>query len=331
LTDKKNKYTFFLTSFKRFFTDGNSRARLFFILLSVFLWVLIKLSKGGYTETVSFPVQYSNFPEDRLLINQPPEEINVTLRTQGFNLLGLKFRRFRKIKINVKEIERTASTGDSYWLTNSNLAFIESQFSEETDVLSVSPDTVHFKFSKLSRKKVPVKFQYEKLFSNATNFYNKPVVIPDSVIISGAEKYVASIENVETKPVELKADKDSIRIDVPLLQPHPEVQLSPKEVKIDIRYAKLTQGRVEVPVTVVNLPDSLNIVTFPRKVELSFNVPVEDFSKINEADFNVYADFNDLKEDMGSRYIKLKAESYAEVVSYMSFEPRQVEFVITPK
>ncbi len=332
MPDDQRSYHRITNAVKHFFTDGNSRARMFFVLLSVFLWFLIKLSKEGYTEIISFPVQYNNLPDDRILTNRPPSEIKVTLRAQGFNLLGYKFRRFRKIKVNIKEIERTASSESSYWLTNNNLSFIENQFDEGTDILSISPDTVHFKFSRISSKKVPVVFQYEKNYSNETVFRNPPRITPDSVTISGARQKVGRINAVNTQKIVLDAQKDSVQLKAPLLlKGESGIKFSHKTVEIDIHYTKLTQGKVKIPVTVTNLPDSLEIVTFPREVELSYNVAVNEYDKINEADFNVYADFSQLQEYRELRYLHLSGETYTALVTNISFNPKQVEFVITRK
>ncbi len=329
----QNRYNRSLNSLKLFFTDNDSKVRLFFLLLAVFLWLLIKLSKERYTGTIEFPVRYINLPETQIqLINKLPSKIKVTLKAPGFNLLVYKFNCFHKIKVNIRDIKQTISSSNSYWLTNNNLAFIQNQFDDETHVLGINPDTIYFKFGKLISKKVPVIFNYQKNYSNAIAFYKKPIVSPDSVTISSTKEEVNKIDSICTEKITLNADKDSVHFRVPLQLIRSDiVNYSNKFVEVDIRYTQLIEGKVEVPVSVINLHDSLHITVFPKRVEVIFHVSIEEYKGINETDFNVYADYNELIRNQGLNYLKLSVDSHPESVNYLSFEPKQVEFVITKK
>src|SRR3954471_15704401 len=76
---------------------------LFCVLLSLFFWLLMALSKE-YTITVSFPVSYSNFPEDKLIANHLPETIDLQLRSSGFSLMIYKIRRQKEtVRIDIRD------------------------------------------------------------------------------------------------------------------------------------------------------------------------------------------------------------------------------------
>src|ERR1043165_1817825 len=67
---------------------------LFCVLLSLFFWLLMALSKD-YKISASFPVDYVNFPEDKLIANHLPETIDLQLHSSGFNLMMYKLRQKR--------------------------------------------------------------------------------------------------------------------------------------------------------------------------------------------------------------------------------------------
>src|SRR4051812_18288190 len=91
---------------------------LFCVLLSLFFWLLMALSKE-YTISVSFPVSYYDFPKDKLIANHLPEMITLKLRSSGFNLMMYKLRQQKEtIRLDIRDARPLLSRNHFYLLSN---------------------------------------------------------------------------------------------------------------------------------------------------------------------------------------------------------------------
>ena len=57
-----------------------------FLIASMLIWMLITLSKE-YTTTITLPVNYSNLPQNKILIKEPVKEIDISVKGSGFNII----------------------------------------------------------------------------------------------------------------------------------------------------------------------------------------------------------------------------------------------------
>ncbi|MGB0176884.1 MAG: CdaR family protein [Owenweeksia sp.] len=307
--------------------------KIFFLLLSVFLWFLIKLSKEGYDAIVEFPVEYEKLPANSSFREMPPDRIRVNLRASGFDILKYQLQSFRSLKVDVSRLEQVkAGSRQSYWLTNSNLNFVESQLNDNVEVRSISPDTVYFDFSKVISKKVPVDLKINKNYSRLISIYKEPQLIPDSVLVTGPEELLSEINTLPTEVLNLKAEEESLLVNMPLLLPNnPDLKFSHTETEVRIRFTQMTQGSFEVPIEVLQLPEKYNIKIFPESVTLTYHVAVKDYNKVSPPDFRVYANYEDIANKPEARYLNLAIEAYPAFVNYVNFEPKRVEFILTEK
>lgn len=310
---------------------GDNRAKVFFLLLSVFLWFLIKLSKEGYTGEVNFPVVYKDVPANKKLLNQPLDHLKVTLRSQGFEILKYKIRSLRPIEIDVSRLDM--SSGEHYtWDTHSKRNMIASQLGDNTEVVDIKPDTVHFKFSLIRSKMVKVYFEGSHQVSDFKTLYAEPLISPDSIMVSGSEEALRNLDSLFTKAVNPSGDIDSLDVMVELETPRDsDVEFLQQKVRVQGLYTSLTEGKFEIPVKVLNLPKAYNITLFPNKVFVKYQLPLEDFSKVSKEDFKAYVDYNQIESMSSDRFLTVYTESYPPYIKKLTIEPKQLEFIITEK
>ncbi len=60
---------------------------------------------------------------------------------------------------------------------------------------------------------------------------------------------------------------------------------------------KFTEGNVQVPIELINVPEGLNVVIFPKETVLFFQVNLKEFSKVTASDFRVVANFNNVRDN----------------------------------
>lgn len=321
----------FLRKWKVPILAGDTTVKFFFLLLSIFLWFLIKLSKEGYITEFNFPVKYVNIPEDKKFSSKPVSEIKVKVRSHGFDLLKHRLRSFRAIEIDVAN--NVKRDGQNYfWETNSGENLMDVEFDDNTEILSIRPDTVFFEFDEIRSKKVKVYLRARKKYSNFKTFNSPPEIIPDSITVTGAEKDVQGLDSIFTKTFDLTADADSVTRLVPLdLPKNSKLGFSTREITVKLRYTSLTEGTFNIPVKVINLPEGYEMNVFPEKVKLKFQVPVEDYERVIPDDFGAYVDFNDIKAGEETQFLKVHLQAVPAFLRKVTVDPRQLEYILIEK
>ena len=84
---------------------------LMFLVISFFIWFLISLS-DTYTSHVSFKLNYSGIPEDKLILGKPKTSLTTNIETSGFKILNYRIFR-RDIFLNLTDFKKE---GNKYYL-----------------------------------------------------------------------------------------------------------------------------------------------------------------------------------------------------------------------
>jgi len=101
--------------------------------------MLITLSKE-YTATLRFPVKYTNLSQDKLLQKEPTKEIDVIVKSSGFNILKSRFGN-KKIAFNAKNLNRKSSN-KYYFLTRNQFKAIQKQLRSGVQLQEITLDTI---------------------------------------------------------------------------------------------------------------------------------------------------------------------------------------------
>ena len=172
---------------------------LFFLVLATAIWLLIELSKS-FISTATFRVNYTNIPVDKLLQEKQISEIAIELKAPGFQLIKYKIRK-HKISLSLTTVRKKNST--YYLLPSSQISYLNSQLSGETEIVNIVTDTIFVELGNNISKKVPVNPDLDLTFKLGYNLTDKLKLSPDSVTITGPEKYIDSVSEVRTEPVQL--------------------------------------------------------------------------------------------------------------------------------
>ena len=128
------------------------------LVLSVFFWVLVRLSKEYYY-TVHYNLIFTEVPGNLRIVAVSDTTLSVKIKVQGFDLFSEKFlvNRERDFEVSLHNV-RLRYNGDEirgYLLANRIGREIVSQSNFPSDLYFVSPDTLFFGFEKLSVRRVP--------------------------------------------------------------------------------------------------------------------------------------------------------------------------------
>lgn len=306
--------------------QNNKKLRifLFFLSLSFVFWLLINLSKT-YTVDIPFRLNYVDLPAKKLFQSDPENKIVLSLKTAGFKIVRYKIRK-NTLEFPLSNIRRTENTG-YFSLTQSNLAHLQSQFSDEATVLKIKPDSLFFDLGDKSFKKAKVREGQGLEFRNGYNLVGNLKITPELITLSGPKGILDTISSIDLGSLDLRNNTGSFTLQVTLQSPDSKIALDPAEVTVKGRLDKFTEGTFEIGYKVLNVPPSAIISTFPKELKLVFQVPLSDYDKVNADGFEVVCDYSDSRNNKLDHLIP-RVVKKPEFVSAVRVVPNKVEYLI---
>lgn len=124
----------------------------FFLFLSFGLWYINSLGKEVEAD-LRYPVEYINAPDNRIITEEMPVRVILSLKGPGYSMLKLKVLGDRpplQIDLSKFSYKRIQKGGDSdYYIVTTGLAkSLTVQIRSGCEVTAIRPDTLFFAFSK---------------------------------------------------------------------------------------------------------------------------------------------------------------------------------------
>ena len=309
--NKSNKlyYTFILFSF-----------------LSVIFWFMTKLSKE-YDSSIKYPVSYINLPSNKLLQEKPSEYIDIRIRATGFKLISSKVSP-RKLTIDASNIYGKSLT-NYYLLLSQQKLSVQKQLNTGVKVAYFIKDSVHFKLGVLNQKKVVVKLISDLLFAEGFELNNSISIQPDSILLTGPKLTLDTISFVSTGLLQKKELNVSINefLDIKEFNPDSNVSAEKDKVLITASVERFTEGSVEVPIKVINIPDGKQINTFPKFVKVTYRIALSNFNKIDSSTFLIECDYG-ISENNNLPYLLPKLVGSSSMIKNARISPQKIDFLI---
>ncbi len=321
-------FTYFRTEFNAI-RNGKAFVFLICLALSSFLWFLNSLEKR-YTDHISVPVKYINLPKNKDLTGKMPEKLELTVDALGFTLLRHKLRlAFSPILIDVNELSNNYLENkflSKYAIsTNGHKEEFAKQISNEIEIISIRPDSISFKVSNVIEKLIKVHPVVELAFAREFVLQRPPVAIPESILVRGPEDILDTIVSVSTSPVVLKNLSQSQIVDADLILPD-ELTCELGKAAVQISVEQCSEAKFEIPVSIINQPDSLQIKTFPAKVKVSCRIGISQYNKLNNSRFKATVDFS--RRSLILSKLPVTLGNIPETVLSVDYFPKEVDYII---
>ncbi|WP_338730861.1 YbbR-like domain-containing protein [Mangrovimonas cancribranchiae] len=299
---------------------------LLFVVLSFITLLLLKLS-NTYTKTITFNITKKEVPEAYVIVNDSSHALEITLKTNGFNLLQYYLSR-PKVTVDFKnDITQTDSL--YIWSKSTFFSKLNQQFDKDIELLNVTPDTLKFRFDKNEVKKIPVKLNSNISFSPGYDLFKPIVLDPDSIKVIGPQVLVDKIHAIETDSVTLLDVKNTQQKKVKLKLPknaNENLIFSNNTININIEVDKFTEGHLKVPVSIINVPENITLKYFPKKVNISYYTSLTHFKDIKPKDFLVVCDYNQINENQ--TILTPKVTRKPKQVRHVKVDQAQIDFII---
>lgn len=311
--------------------DRNVITYIICIVIATVLWFLNALNKD-YTAEISYPVKYTNFPKGKFLVSELPQDIILEVRANGFALLGYKISTsFLPITFNVNAYSNhmlEKSDVLEYTLNTQEIKDkISSQLNSEIKLLNIFPETIDFRFSKQASKTVAIAPLVRYTLRKQYILRNAISTEPDSILVSGPEANIDTLRCVYTQPITLKELDNDISRNVTLGE-IPGINYEQEVVKVSIQIERFTEAKKTIPISVENLPDSLNIRLFPNHISLTYNVGLSKYDRLLDTDFTFIVDYNQCST---SSLLTVKARKIPPFIGNLAFSPQKVEYILERK
>jgi hypothetical protein len=294
----------------------------FFVFTSI-LWLLVELSET-HSATLVYDIQYVSVPEDKLLLGDPVNFINVKVKGGGYAII--KNRIFRKtLKLDVSRIENKEG---NFILTPQYLeAAVKEQLSKDITFINLQRNAIVLQLGQNSKKRIPVVPDLSISFERDFDLYGKLNIEPDSINVIGPENIVDTLSALKTNKIVLSDINADIFSETNIQIPEAlkDVKFSNTKIIIRGRVVRFTEKIVEVPIIITHKPDNLIIRLFPEKVKVKCIGSLADLKKVLPNDLMVTADFEEAKK---TGVLIPEVKKYPEYLRSAEIVDKKVEFLI---
>ncbi len=312
----------------------NGKAFVFFVCLALasFLWFLNALEKH-YTDHITVPVKYVNVPKNKDLTGILPDKLDLNVDALGYTLLRYKLRlAFSPLILDVNELSNNYL--ENRFLSKYSVSTIAhkeefaKQISNEISIISVRPDSITFRVSRIIEKLVKIHPIVDLNLAKEYILQKQPVAKPESILVRGPVEILDTLTDINTLVVKQEKLSQSVFISTPLFIPS-EINSDIKSVSVQIVVEQCTEARFDIPVLVINQPDSLQIKTFPSKVRISCRVGISEYNRLNSNSFKAIIDYSRRSQTLSKMAVKL--EKIPDNVLYVDYSPKEVDFITERK
>ena len=290
------------------------------ITIAVFLWFIANV-EHDIEKSLSINVNYVNLHSDLVIVNKPPEKLNIRIRGSRTQLSSISPRNI-------------AFTVD---LANASPGL--SKFEVQTDqiktprgvlVTGITPAEIKVDIDKLMVKEVDVRPVIEGPADTGYEVVGVPTVDPSKVEIRGPRSIVSKVERLNTDSISVVGVRSKFTIQVPLKPVNPLVDLVKDEivrVTVDIQEQIVEKQFKNIDIKLVNFDDREVEPLGPMKAELEFEGPYSIIRDLNSDDINVYVDGHNLKNSQQKR-VELQIDviyPHPELITLKKKTPKVVE------
>lgn len=297
---------------------------LFFVFIASAFWILQTLNEEYETE-ISIPLRIKNVPENVVFTSDIPQELQLKLADKGTVLVNYMLGQgLMPVTLDFEEYKQR---GNHIRLLTTELEKkILGQLVVSTKMKDISPDTLEIIYTQGEGKKVPIRLQ-----GNATAkrqyYITGQDITPDSVMVYAPQKILDTIHAAYLQEDALTDIADTTSFTLPLI-PIKGVKFTPDKALVRFYADILTEKTVSVPIKGIHFPTDKQLKTFPSKVNITFQIGMQQFKDITAEDFTVGVSYENLQSDPSNDHCELQLIESPANVSHIRLSPASVEYLI---
>lgn len=293
-----------------------------FLCLSAVLWVIMSLNMEVQRD-IRATVRITNVPDSVKMVSYLPEAVNISVRGGAGDLIAYDLGRNAVIDVDYK-----------YYCRNGRISLGPTEmrglarhiFGQSTQILIINPDTLNVSFTSQRPVRLPVHIDLQvNTLPNCA--LTGPFTTPtDSVDVYYLSSMPSDMRSVPTQHITLSdiAQSQTVRM---RLETPPGTRAYPDSIDVSIKVEPMVSRQMQVPVTVINVPDGMSMITVPAQVTVNYTQPMSQYDK-STPEFRVVADFGTLSRNFASNNVAVSIDrasgNYFDV--YLSHD--SVEYIL---
>ncbi len=271
---------------------GNIHIIIGSLFFATLLWFSVTMN-NQYQQVFRVPLIFTNLPEERALNSPLPENLFVTLKGSGWQLLFLRMKKSLRFEISGDQILRERYLVTSRFLPDAmNLPY-------GVDAVAAYPETLVVSYETYAHRKVPLIAQYDLRCRQGYGQVGPATLQPDSVEIRGAESIVRNLTGWRIVRQDFTDATSDISVAAPLADSLQSlVHLSARKTQLTIPVQQLADVEFHpVPVTVTGVPAAHQVLLSPSAVSVFVRGGIQNLSRVGAQDFRAAVDYATLLQD----------------------------------
>ena len=311
-----------------FFKKKDVITFLFFLLFSFILWYMNTSSDDEIEKNYVIYTKYVGIPENIYIEEKLPDHIKYTLRGKRKELN--KYKQSDTITINLSNYLSSEESKVNNKVDISFLEIINTFIAKKTSELTpteTQPLSFSSAFKILNTKNVPILLKENIKVESQYIFVDSIKIIPNNITILGPQSSLDTIQAIYVKPLHDTYNKSN-KITSELIIPNPFAINTNNNVEISFLIDKSTEKSFDIPITLINVPENINIRTFPTSINIKFSVSIQNYNNVLPSMFEANIDYNTISNvSKTTQKVNIQYNSNIYITNLTS-TPKEVEYVI---
>lgn len=311
---------------KVFVTSKDLFIFLFFLTFTTFLWSLQSLSKVQKS-SIAIPLLYEDLPEGFCQSENLCDTLFVDVESRGWNLIPHYFNSLTSGLDPIRIKTKSYSEGSNIVSTKKFTDDVKILLGSDISVISIHPDVIDIRLSKILSKKVPVALNANiKPYPQYINM--APELSPSHIVIEGTKEALDKVDTVFTiNADDLFLDIKEVFKDSIALEFDKNIVSSQKNVEVQVVVEQYTEKIIEtIAINVVGVPSSQKLRVFPSTARVICKTPLSNWKNLGPSQFTLAVDYQDI--DTKKDKVKIKVLQQPNNVFDVKVLPETVEYIL---
>lgn len=288
------------------------------------LWVVHALNVN-YKYTLTVPVKFLNLPNNKLIVGDLPETLQIDIKASGLKLLFISLQsKKEELTIDFNSLKTNAKS-QAYSISNGNFN-LKSSINFDVEVLKIRPDTLFFSLNKANTKLVPIKAVLSASLVAGYSIISKPAITPAFVIVSGEPEVLKQVDTIYTQPIHIKNINKNYSSTISLNKPNSNLNFSTKEVQIAFEVDRLTEASLKIPIQVANKNTTQRLKLLPEFITIHYLVAMKDYDEINVSSFKATVNYNQVIQK--EKKLKVEITRSPSEIKIIKIDPININYLI---
>lgn len=293
------------------------------LALAVLLWAFTNFELDVERD-VRIPLHLSGLPEDLIIVNNAPEDVDLSLRGARNLLSSFAFSN-KSIPVDLQKTERGVLKID---LKRAASEIVP----RGIDIVAARPSKLSLNIDSLVTKR----FRVKPVLGEPDSGYEiskKIKVVPQSVKIRGPASQLAKLETIQTAKIKLEGEEAEFTAPVQLQIPSQYMEVLEGDhvnVTVHIKEIILTKEFRDVDIVPRNFEELEYSTASGLKATLVFNGPYKTINNLTSNEVNVYIDGSEMGGST-QRNLRVKVDyPDSNLLKLTSVTPRRIRVKVKP-